>query len=174
MRQPRNFATDRCCHLVSRIANRAFYLSAEERTRFVERICQCELFHGAVPYADAQGGLHCAGWRGESAFASAGVQDHGEGVSGDCEWVGYSTTLYPWSRAERPFPGTPAPSSNRTCGFPAYGFPCETVIADTSCDSASEAPTLEIQRGSFPHISACIRAGSSRSATGTSFLTRTS
>ena len=45
---------------------------------------------------------------------------------------------YSWSRAGRPFPGTPAPSSNRTCGFPAYGFPCETVIADTSCDSASE------------------------------------
>ena len=38
MRQPRNFATDRCCHLVSRIANRAFYLSEEERTRFVERM----------------------------------------------------------------------------------------------------------------------------------------
>ena len=51
---------------------------------------------------------------------------------------------YSWSRAGRPFPGTPAPSSNRTCGFPAYGFPCETVIADTSCDSASEAPTFEL------------------------------
>ena len=35
-----------------------------------------------------------AGWRGESAFASAEVQDHGEGAEGDCEWVGYSTTLY--------------------------------------------------------------------------------
>ena len=38
MRQPRNFATDRCCHLVSRIANRAFYLSAEAggwRTTFL-------------------------------------------------------------------------------------------------------------------------------------------
>ena len=45
-------------------------------------------------YADAQGGLHCAGWRGESAFASAEVQDHGEGAAGDCEWVGYSTTLH--------------------------------------------------------------------------------
>ena len=38
MRQPRNFATDRYYHLVSRIANRAFYLSEEERTRFVERM----------------------------------------------------------------------------------------------------------------------------------------
>ena len=94
MRRPRNFAADRCCHLVSRIANRAFYLSAEERTRFVERVCQCELLHGAVPYADAQGGLHCAGWRDESAFVSAGVQDHGEGAAGDCEWIGYSTTLH--------------------------------------------------------------------------------
>ena len=55
MRQPRNFATDRCCHLVSRIANRAFYLSAEERTRFVERVCQCELLHGAVPCLDFVG-----------------------------------------------------------------------------------------------------------------------
>ena len=102
MRQPRNFATDRCCHLVSRIANRAFYLSAEERTRFVERVCQCEILHGAVPYADAQGGLHCAGWRGESAFASAGVKDHGEGAAGDCEWVGCSTTLHS-TNGVRPF-----------------------------------------------------------------------
>ena len=102
MRQPRNFATDRCYHLVSRIANRAFYLSDEERTRFVERICQRELLHGAIPYADAQGGLHCAGWRGESAFASAGVQDHGEGASGDREWAGYSTTLHS-TKGVRPF-----------------------------------------------------------------------
>ena len=56
-----------------------------------------------------------------------------------------------WSRAERPSSGTSAPllvhrfatrlrlggypSSNRTCGFPAYGFPCETVIADISSDN---------------------------------------
>ena len=102
MRRPRNFAADRCCHLVSRIANRAFYLSDEERTRFVERICQRELLHGAIPYADAQGGLHCTGWRGESAFASAGVQDHGEGASGDCEWAGYSTTPHS-TKGVRPF-----------------------------------------------------------------------
>ena len=44
MRQPRNFATDRCYHLVSRIANRAFYLSEEERTRFVERMWRVAYF----------------------------------------------------------------------------------------------------------------------------------
>ena len=44
MRQPRNFATDRCCHLVSRIANRAFYLSEEERTRFVKRMWRVAYF----------------------------------------------------------------------------------------------------------------------------------
>ena len=31
-----------------------------------------------------------------------------------------------WSRARRPSSGTSAPSSNRTCRFPAYGFPCGT------------------------------------------------
>ena len=45
-----------------------------------------------------------------------------------------------WSRARRPSSGTSAPSSNRTCRFPAYGFPCETVIADTSCMSAKSIP----------------------------------
>ena len=44
MRQPRNFAADRCYHLVSRIANRAFYLSEEERTRFVERMWRVAYF----------------------------------------------------------------------------------------------------------------------------------
>ena len=43
-----------------------------------------------------------AGWRGESAFASAEVQDHGEGAAGDCEWVGYSTTLYS-TKGVRPY-----------------------------------------------------------------------
>ena len=43
-----------------------------------------------------------AGWRGESAFASAEVQDHGEGAAGDCVWVGYSTTLYS-TKGVRPF-----------------------------------------------------------------------
>ena len=44
MRQPRNFTTDRCYHLVSRIANRAFYLSEEERTRFVDRMWRVAYF----------------------------------------------------------------------------------------------------------------------------------
>ena len=52
--------------------------------------------------------------------------------------------FYSWSRAGRPSSGTSAPSSNRTCGFPAYGFPCETVIADTSCETA-----LGLSRQSF-------------------------
>ena len=34
MRALRNFKPDRCYHLISRIANRAFYLTDEERTRF--------------------------------------------------------------------------------------------------------------------------------------------
>ena len=38
MRALRNFKTNQCCHLISRIANRAFYLTDEERTRFVERL----------------------------------------------------------------------------------------------------------------------------------------
>ena len=44
MRQPRNFTTDRCYHLVSRIANRAFYLSEEERARFVNRMWRVACF----------------------------------------------------------------------------------------------------------------------------------
>ena len=35
MRQLRNFQTNRCHHLVSRVAHRAFYLNEEERTRFI-------------------------------------------------------------------------------------------------------------------------------------------
>ena len=35
MRQLRNFQTNRCYHLVSRVAHRAFYLNEEERTRFI-------------------------------------------------------------------------------------------------------------------------------------------
>ena len=35
MRQLRNFQTDRCYHLISRVAHRAFYLNEEERTRFM-------------------------------------------------------------------------------------------------------------------------------------------
>ena len=38
MRPLRNFKTNQCCHLISRIANRAFFLTDEEKTRFVERL----------------------------------------------------------------------------------------------------------------------------------------
>jgi hypothetical protein len=38
MRKLRNFSTDRCYHLVSRVANKAFYFTEEERGRFVERM----------------------------------------------------------------------------------------------------------------------------------------
>ena len=46
MRALRNFKTDRCYHLISRIANRAFYLTDEERTRFVERLWRVAKFSG--------------------------------------------------------------------------------------------------------------------------------
>ena len=36
MRQLRNFQTDRCYHLISRVAYRTFYLDEEEHTRFAE------------------------------------------------------------------------------------------------------------------------------------------
>ena len=38
IRPLRNFKTNQCCHLISRIANRAFFLNDEEKTRFVERL----------------------------------------------------------------------------------------------------------------------------------------
>ena len=38
MRKLRNFSADRCYHLVSRVANKAFYFTDEERGRFVERM----------------------------------------------------------------------------------------------------------------------------------------
>ena len=44
MRRPRNFQTDRCYHLVSRVAHRAFYLDEDERTRFVERMRRVAYF----------------------------------------------------------------------------------------------------------------------------------
>ena len=44
MRHPRNFQTDRCYHLVSRVAHRALYLDEEERTRFVERMRRVAYF----------------------------------------------------------------------------------------------------------------------------------
>ena len=44
MRKLRNFSTDRCYHLVSRIANKAFYFTEEERGRFVERMWRVAYF----------------------------------------------------------------------------------------------------------------------------------
>ena len=44
MRQPRNFVPDRCYRLISRIANRAFYLGEDERTRFVARMWRVAYF----------------------------------------------------------------------------------------------------------------------------------
>ena len=44
MRPLRNFKTNQCCHLISRIANRAFFLNAEEKTRFVERLWRVATF----------------------------------------------------------------------------------------------------------------------------------
>ena len=38
IRKLRNFSTDRCYHLTSRVANKAFYFTEEERGRFVERM----------------------------------------------------------------------------------------------------------------------------------------
>ncbi len=46
MRQPRNFRQNRCYHLVSRIAHRAFFLTDEERTRFVDRLWRVARFSG--------------------------------------------------------------------------------------------------------------------------------
>ena len=46
MRALRNFKPDRCYHLISRIANRACYLTDEERTRFVERLWRVAKFSG--------------------------------------------------------------------------------------------------------------------------------
>ena len=44
MRPLRNFKTNQCCHLISRIANRAFILNDEEKTRFVERLWRVAAF----------------------------------------------------------------------------------------------------------------------------------
>ena len=44
MRPLRNFKTNQCCHLISRIANRAFFLNDEEKTRFVERLWRVAKF----------------------------------------------------------------------------------------------------------------------------------
>ena len=44
MRPLRNFKTNQCCHLISRIANREIFLNDEEKTRFVERLWRVATF----------------------------------------------------------------------------------------------------------------------------------
>ena len=56
MRALRNFKTDRCYHLITRSANRAFYLTDEERTRFVERLWRVAKFSGSSRRTEATGG----------------------------------------------------------------------------------------------------------------------
>ena len=51
MRPLRNFKTNQCCHLISRIAHRAFFLDDEEETRFVERLWRVAAFPGVVVLA---------------------------------------------------------------------------------------------------------------------------
>ncbi len=51
MRQLRDFKEDMCYHLISRIAHRAFYLDAEERTRFVDRMWRVAGFSGVMVLA---------------------------------------------------------------------------------------------------------------------------
>ena len=46
MRPLRDFKPNRCYHLVSRIANRAFFLTGEERSRFVDRLWRVARFSG--------------------------------------------------------------------------------------------------------------------------------
>ena len=46
MRALCNFKPDRCYHLISRIANRVFYLTDDQRTRFVERLWRVAKFSG--------------------------------------------------------------------------------------------------------------------------------
>ena len=51
MRPLRNFKTNQCCHLISRIANRAFFLNDEEKTRFVERLWRVATLSLGVPWS---------------------------------------------------------------------------------------------------------------------------
>ena len=54
MRPLRNFKADQCCHLISRIANRAFFLNDEEKTRFVERLWRVVGLRGSDPNGGVQ------------------------------------------------------------------------------------------------------------------------
>ena len=46
MRERRHFRTDWCYHLISRIAHRAFFLTEDERTRFVDLLRRAAAFSG--------------------------------------------------------------------------------------------------------------------------------
>lgn len=46
MRALRHFHANRCYHLISRVANRAFFLTEDERTRFVDRLWRVAGFSG--------------------------------------------------------------------------------------------------------------------------------
>ena len=46
MRERRHFRTDWCYHLISRIAHRAFFLTEDERTRFVDLLWRAAAFSG--------------------------------------------------------------------------------------------------------------------------------
>ena len=61
-----------------------------------------------------------AGLEGRDGAGGTGGGRSQRSEKGECLW---------WSRALRLGAAcAEAPSSNRTCGFPAYGFPCETGI----------------------------------------------
>ena len=62
MRALRNFKPDRCYHLISRIANRAFYLTDEERTRFVGRLWRVAKFSGSSCMTVGGFPLHKFAW----------------------------------------------------------------------------------------------------------------
>ena len=68
MRERRHFRTDWCYHLISRIAHRAFFLTEDERTRFVDLLRRVSDFSGVevlgVP-------LNCARHSGSGARTSS-------------------------------------------------------------------------------------------------------
>lgn len=51
MRACRNFKTNRCYHLISRVAHRAFFLDEGERTRFVDFLWRAADFSGVTVIA---------------------------------------------------------------------------------------------------------------------------
>jgi len=51
MRSSRNFKTNRCYHLISRVAHKAFFLDDEEKTRLVDFLWRAAEFSGVVVIA---------------------------------------------------------------------------------------------------------------------------